>query len=127
MAVFFITYLILIAFFMMNIFVGFVIVTFQEQGETEYKNCELDKNQVPGRLLQMERRAPASPSPRPRPAERPRAGMAESLRVVPRCSLSLSPSPPTRLQPEAYILGGWGSSHGTQRKQGLRAPGLEPC
>ncbi|XP_036860616.2 voltage-dependent L-type calcium channel subunit alpha-1S isoform X2 [Manis javanica] len=45
MAVFFITYLILIAFFMMNIFVGFVIVTFQEQGETEYKNCELDKNQ----------------------------------------------------------------------------------
>lgn len=31
---------------MMNIFVGFVIVTFQEQGEQEYKNCELDKNQV---------------------------------------------------------------------------------
>jgi len=30
---------------MMNIFVGFVIVTFQEQGEKEYKNCELDKNQ----------------------------------------------------------------------------------
>uniref|UniRef100_A0ABI0NR10 Voltage-dependent L-type calcium channel subunit alpha-1C n=1 Tax=Bos taurus TaxID=9913 RepID=A0ABI0NR10_BOVIN len=30
---------------MMNIFVGFVIVTFQEQGEQEYKNCELDKNQ----------------------------------------------------------------------------------
>ncbi|XP_017916326.1 PREDICTED: voltage-dependent L-type calcium channel subunit alpha-1S, partial [Capra hircus] len=45
MAVFFIVYIILIAFFMMNIFVGFVIVTFQEQGETEYKNCELDKNQ----------------------------------------------------------------------------------
>ena len=48
MAIFFIIYIILIAFFMMNIFVGFVIVTFQEQGETEYKNCELDKNQVPG-------------------------------------------------------------------------------
>lgn len=45
-AIYFIVYLILIAFFMMNIFVGFVIVTFQEQGETEYKNCELDKNQV---------------------------------------------------------------------------------
>uniref|UniRef100_A0A3Q1AHG3 Voltage-dependent L-type calcium channel subunit alpha n=1 Tax=Amphiprion ocellaris TaxID=80972 RepID=A0A3Q1AHG3_AMPOC len=44
-SVFFIIYLILIAFFMMNIFVGFVIVTFQEQGEQEYKNCELDKNQ----------------------------------------------------------------------------------
>uniref|UniRef100_A0A4W4GAG7 Voltage-dependent L-type calcium channel subunit alpha n=1 Tax=Electrophorus electricus TaxID=8005 RepID=A0A4W4GAG7_ELEEL len=44
-SIFFILYLILIAFFMMNIFVGFVIVTFQEQGEQEYKNCELDKNQ----------------------------------------------------------------------------------
>ncbi|XP_069797369.1 voltage-dependent L-type calcium channel subunit alpha-1S-like isoform X2 [Narcine bancroftii] len=44
-SIFFIVYIILIAFFMMNIFVGFVIVTFQEQGETEYKNCELDKNQ----------------------------------------------------------------------------------
>lgn len=44
-SIFFIIYIILIAFFMMNIFVGFVIVTFQEQGETEYKNCELDKNQ----------------------------------------------------------------------------------
>ena len=31
---------------MMNIFVGFVIITFREQGEQEYKNCELDKNQV---------------------------------------------------------------------------------
>lgn len=45
-SIFFIIYLILIAFFMMNIFVGFVIITFQEQGEQEYKNCELDKNQV---------------------------------------------------------------------------------
>ncbi|XP_061901109.1 dihydropyridine-sensitive L-type skeletal muscle calcium channel subunit alpha-1-like [Entelurus aequoreus] len=44
-SIFFIIYLILIAFFMMNIFVGFVIVTFQEQGEQEYKDCELDKNQ----------------------------------------------------------------------------------
>ncbi|XP_078424367.1 voltage-dependent L-type calcium channel subunit alpha-1C [Cetorhinus maximus] len=44
-SIFFIIYIIVIAFFMMNIFVGFVIVTFQEQGEQEYKNCELDKNQ----------------------------------------------------------------------------------
>ncbi|MGH0189211.1 UNVERIFIED_CONTAM: hypothetical protein FKN15_034181 [Acipenser sinensis] len=44
-SIFFIVYIILIAFFMMNIFVGFVIVPFQEQGEQEYKNCELDKNQ----------------------------------------------------------------------------------
>ncbi|XP_057213026.1 calcium channel, voltage-dependent, L type, alpha 1S subunit, b [Triplophysa rosa] len=44
-SIFFIIYIIIIAFFMMNIFVGFVIVTFQEQGEQEYKDCELDKNQ----------------------------------------------------------------------------------
>ncbi|XP_051508518.1 calcium channel, voltage-dependent, L type, alpha 1S subunit, b [Myxocyprinus asiaticus] len=44
-SIFFIIYIIIIAFFMMNIFVGFVIVTFQEQGEQEYRNCELDKNQ----------------------------------------------------------------------------------
>uniref|UniRef100_T1E1N8 Voltage-dependent L-type calcium channel subunit alpha n=1 Tax=Cupiennius salei TaxID=6928 RepID=T1E1N8_CUPSA len=44
-AVFFIIYIIIIAFFMVNIFVGFVIVTFQNEGEQEYKNCELDKNQ----------------------------------------------------------------------------------
>lgn len=45
-SIFFVIYIIIIAFFMMNIFVGFVIVTFREQGEQEYKNCELDKNQV---------------------------------------------------------------------------------
>ncbi|XP_017324467.1 calcium channel, voltage-dependent, L type, alpha 1S subunit, b isoform X2 [Ictalurus punctatus] len=44
-SIFFIIYIIIIAFFMMNIFVGFVIVTFREQGEQEYKDCELDKNQ----------------------------------------------------------------------------------
>lgn len=43
---FYIFYIIIVGFFMMNIFVGFVIVTFQEQGELEYRNCELDKNQV---------------------------------------------------------------------------------
>lgn len=45
-AAYFIIYIIVIAFFMVNIFVGFVIVTFQNEGEQEYKNCELDKNQV---------------------------------------------------------------------------------
>ncbi|XP_072571307.1 voltage-dependent L-type calcium channel subunit alpha-1D-like isoform X2 [Paramormyrops kingsleyae] len=44
-SIFFIIYIIIIAFFMMNIFVGFVIITFREQGEAEYKNCELNKNQ----------------------------------------------------------------------------------
>ncbi|KAB1253466.1 Voltage-dependent L-type calcium channel subunit alpha-1F [Camelus dromedarius] len=44
-SVFFIVYIIIIAFFMMNIFVGFVIITFRAQGEQEYQDCELDKNQ----------------------------------------------------------------------------------
>lgn len=44
-AVYFVIYIIIIAFFMVNIFVGFVIVTFQSEGEEEYKDCELDKNQ----------------------------------------------------------------------------------
>jgi len=45
-AIFYFVYIIIIAFFMVNIFVGFVIVTFQKEGEQEYKNCELNKNQV---------------------------------------------------------------------------------
>jgi len=45
-AIFYFIYIIIIAFFMVNIFVGFVIVTFQKEGEQEYKNCELNKNQV---------------------------------------------------------------------------------
>ncbi|KAL4226359.1 Voltage-dependent calcium channel type D subunit alpha-1 [Mactra antiquata] len=44
-AIFYFIFIIVIAFFMVNIFVGFVIVTFQNEGEQEYKNCELDKNQ----------------------------------------------------------------------------------
>lgn len=44
-AIFYIVYIIVIAFFMVNIFVGFVIVTFQNEGEREFANCELDKNQ----------------------------------------------------------------------------------
>lgn len=38
---------------MMNIFVGFVIVTFQNEGEREYENCELDKNQVRKLLIKI--------------------------------------------------------------------------
>jgi len=45
-AIFFFIFIIIIAFFMVNIFVGFVIVTFQSEGENEYKNCALEKNQV---------------------------------------------------------------------------------
>ena len=45
-ALFFVIYVIVIAFFIMNIFIGFVIVTFQREGEEEFKESELDKNQV---------------------------------------------------------------------------------
>ena len=39
-------YIVVIAFFMVNIFVGFVIVTFtNNKEEEEYKDCDLDKNQ----------------------------------------------------------------------------------
>ncbi|XP_064604467.1 muscle calcium channel subunit alpha-1-like isoform X3 [Liolophura sinensis] len=44
-AIYYFVFIIVIAFFMVNIFVGFVIVTFQNEGEQEYRNCELDKNQ----------------------------------------------------------------------------------
>merc|ERR1719431_833697 len=42
---FYFVYLIIIAFFMINIFVGFVIVTFQNEGESSFQDCALDKNQ----------------------------------------------------------------------------------
>merc|ERR550534_1019179 len=42
---FYMVYIIILAFFMINIFVGFVIVTFQSEGEADYKDCPLDKNQ----------------------------------------------------------------------------------
>ena len=45
-AIYFMIYIIIIAFFMVNIFVGFVIVTFQSNDdEEEFKDCDLDKNQ----------------------------------------------------------------------------------
>lgn len=43
--IYYVIYIVVIAFFMVNIFVGFVIVTFQQEGEEEFKGCELDKNQ----------------------------------------------------------------------------------
>ena len=41
---FYMVYIIILAFFMINIFVGFVIVTFQSEGEADYKDCPLGKN-----------------------------------------------------------------------------------
>ena len=38
---------------MVNIFVGFVIVTFQNEGENEFKNVDLNKNQVKKNNIQI--------------------------------------------------------------------------
>ena len=40
---FYFIYIIILAFFMINIFIGFVIVTFQREGEAPYADCGLDK------------------------------------------------------------------------------------
>jgi hypothetical protein len=46
MALFYIVYFIVFPFFFINIFVALIIITFQEQGENELVDHELDKNQV---------------------------------------------------------------------------------
>ena len=45
-ALFFIFFVIIFSFFFLNIFVALIILTFQEQGEAEEGDCELDRNQV---------------------------------------------------------------------------------
>ena len=45
-AFFFILFVIVFSFFFLNIFVALIILTFQEQGEAEEGDCELDRNQV---------------------------------------------------------------------------------
>lgn len=44
-AFFYISFLVVISFYMINIFVGFVILTFQTEGEREYEHCDMEKNQ----------------------------------------------------------------------------------
>ena len=51
---FYMVYIIILAFFMINIFVGFVIVTFQREGEAPYADCGLDK--VPEKPKQVQLR-----------------------------------------------------------------------
>ena len=46
MSIFYIVYFIVFPFFFVNIFVALIIITFQEQGETELEEAEIDKNQV---------------------------------------------------------------------------------
>lgn len=46
MSIFYIVYFVVFPFFFVNIFVALIIITFQEQGEAELQNGEIDKNQV---------------------------------------------------------------------------------
>lgn len=48
MSIFYIVYFIVFPFFFVNIFVALIIITFQEQGEAELQDGEIDKNQVTG-------------------------------------------------------------------------------
>jgi hypothetical protein len=49
MSIFYIVYFIVFPFFFVNIFVALIIITFQEQGEAELQDGEIDKNQVSSR------------------------------------------------------------------------------
>ena len=46
MSIFYIVYFIVFPFFFVNIFVALIIITFQEQGEAELQDGEIDKNQA---------------------------------------------------------------------------------
>lgn len=46
MSLFYIVYFIVFPFFFVNIFVALIIITFQEQGEAELQDGDIDKNQV---------------------------------------------------------------------------------
>ena len=46
MAIYYIVYFVVFPFFFVNIFVALIIITFQEQGEAELQDGEIDKNQV---------------------------------------------------------------------------------
>ena len=45
MSIFYIVFFIVFPFFFVNIFVALIIITFQEQGEAELQDGEIDKNQ----------------------------------------------------------------------------------
>ena len=46
LALFYVVYFVVFPFFFVNIFVALIIITFQEQGELELAQGDLDKNQV---------------------------------------------------------------------------------
>lgn len=45
-ALYYVVYFIIFPFFFLNIFVALIIITFQEQGDQEYEDGDIDKNQV---------------------------------------------------------------------------------
>ena len=45
-SIFYVVYFIVFPFFFVNIFVALIIITFQEQGEKELTDSDVDKNQV---------------------------------------------------------------------------------
>ena len=45
-ALYFILFIVIFAFFFLNIFVALIILTFQEEKEKEQGECELERNQV---------------------------------------------------------------------------------
>lgn len=51
MSIFYIVYFVVFPFFFVNIFVALIIITFQEQGEAELQDGEIDKNQVSLKLF----------------------------------------------------------------------------
>lgn len=55
MAIFYVVYFIVFPFFFINIFVALIIITFQEQGENELVDQDLDKNQVIRNMFNLPR------------------------------------------------------------------------
>lgn len=45
-AIYFLLYMLVMTFVLLNLFVGFVIVTFQEVGVKSFRETKLDRNQV---------------------------------------------------------------------------------
>lgn len=85
MALFYVAFFIVFPFFFVNIFVALIIITFQEQGDNELIDQDLDKNQVSRPPI------PARPFPAP----------------TPHLPTSLLPTPLPKLPPFQSHLGFW--------------------
>ena len=52
-AMFYVVYFIVFPFFFVNIFVALIIITFQDQGQKELSEAEINKNQVRTAVLRL--------------------------------------------------------------------------